>query len=85
MEGEDGRQPRPNWRDASSYAYTQALSSEGWAWEFLRRNPEYHAAYSQQHDLASKRRQARDARSVTAATDSAAWGLVRFRRSAPRV
>jgi hypothetical protein len=84
MDGESGRQPRPNWRDASSYAYTQALSSEGWAWEFLRRNPEYRAQFAQHPHLPSTRRQAHDAPSVTAVTDPASWGLVRFRRSRPR-
>jgi transcriptional regulator len=41
MDGEAGRQPRPNWRDASSYDYTRDLTREGWAWEFLRRNQDY--------------------------------------------
>jgi len=30
-----------NWRDPKDYGFTKKLTSEGWAWEFLRRNPEY--------------------------------------------
>ena len=29
-------------RSLEDYAYTRALSSAGWAWEFLRRNEDYH-------------------------------------------
>ena len=30
-----------NWLAAETYAYTGTLSASQWAWEFLRRNPEY--------------------------------------------
>ena len=30
-----------NWRDPADYAFTEALAGAQWAWEFLRRNPEY--------------------------------------------
>ena len=30
-----------NWKNSNDYLYTQSLSTELWAWEFLRRNPEY--------------------------------------------
>ena len=30
-----------DWRSAADYADTVRLSASGWAWEFLRRNPEY--------------------------------------------
>jgi hypothetical protein len=30
---------------ASDYAYTDSLTDTDWAWEFLRRNPDYRAAY----------------------------------------
>lgn len=30
-----------SWRNPDDYAYTSELSREHWAWEFLRRNPEY--------------------------------------------
>jgi len=30
-----------DWRDPAVYAFTAGLSPQQWAWEFLRRNPEY--------------------------------------------
>lgn len=36
-----------DWRDKESYAYTESLPAQAWAWEFLRRNPEYHLAWSE--------------------------------------
>ncbi len=30
-----------NWQDSQAYAYTAQLDGSGWAWEFLRRNPDY--------------------------------------------
>lgn len=30
-----------DWRDAHAYAYTLRLTRLGWAWEFLRRNPQF--------------------------------------------
>lgn len=32
---------RPDWRDGGSYRYLLELDNEGWAWEWLRRNPAY--------------------------------------------
>jgi len=32
-----------DWRSAAAYADTAALPVSGWAWEFLRRNPDYRA------------------------------------------
>ncbi len=31
----------PNWEIETDYDFTDSLLPEGWAWEFLRRNPEY--------------------------------------------
>lgn len=31
----------PNWQDDSAYTYTTHLTSRGWAWEFLRRTPDF--------------------------------------------
>lgn len=62
--------PRPDWRDAESYAYTRHLTPEGWAWEFLRRNPKYRAECDAH---ASKRDD------QAAGPDPARWGLVEFR------
>jgi hypothetical protein len=38
---------RPNWWDRSSYDYTAQLTRQGWAWEFLRRNPVFRQALAQ--------------------------------------
>ncbi len=35
----------PNWKTKTDYAYTQSLKKEQWAWEFLRRNPDYQSDY----------------------------------------
>jgi hypothetical protein len=32
---------KKNWRNKVDYEFTNYLDIEGWAWEFLRRNPEY--------------------------------------------
>lgn len=32
---------KPDWRRSETYEYTRALPRRGWAWEFLRRNPDY--------------------------------------------
>jgi Family of unknown function (DUF6499) len=33
------------WREASAYGYVDDLPADALAWEFLRRNPDYHAHY----------------------------------------
>jgi hypothetical protein len=33
--------PRPNWRNAADYKALLKLDRAGWAWKWLRRNPEY--------------------------------------------
>lgn len=35
----------PDWRNPADYEYTAGLTLHQWAWEFLRRNPEYQIAY----------------------------------------
>jgi hypothetical protein len=40
-------QPLADWRDPAAYDYTRALTRDGWAWEFLRRNPLYRAAWNE--------------------------------------
>ncbi|MHB1934587.1 MAG: transcriptional regulator domain-containing protein [Leptospirillum sp.] len=37
----------PDWRDASQYPPAEGTSGTRWAWEFLRRNPDYRKAYSE--------------------------------------
>ncbi|MEL6997662.1 MAG: DUF6499 domain-containing protein [Pseudomonadota bacterium] len=34
-----------NWRDETDYDYIETLDASGLAWECLRRNPEYRAAF----------------------------------------
>ncbi len=31
----------PDWRNPEAYSFAQCLNREQWAWEFLRRNPDY--------------------------------------------
>ncbi len=38
---------QPDWRSKESYAYTVNLTRLGWAWEFLRRNPQFQADFEQ--------------------------------------
>lgn len=35
-----------DWRDAACYAFEPPLTREEWAWQFLRRNPEYRRDYA---------------------------------------
>lgn len=41
----------PDWRKPKDYAYCDALTPAGWAFEFLRRNPAYQADYAQLRHL----------------------------------
>ena len=41
----------PNWENATEYEFTRELTQEGWAWEFLRRNPEYRGDYSRSIEM----------------------------------
>lgn len=36
----------PDWHDATGYAFAESLDAAGWAWQFLRRCPEYRADYA---------------------------------------
>lgn len=78
---------RPNWRDPSSYDYTQNLTREGWSWEFLRRNPKYRGTWLDRKQTPprdpTKRSQARTADSAETRADPAVWGLVGFCGSGP--
>ncbi|MGE0022813.1 MAG: DUF6499 domain-containing protein [Hyphomicrobium sp.] len=76
----------PSWPPAlSQYDYVRVLPKSGWAWELLRRNPDYQREYRlnagrcekicQHHTgivLCRLRRRCRKAE---------AWGLCSFRRS----
>jgi len=41
MSSSDRQGNWPDWRRKESYDYARALSRRAWAWEFLRRNPEF--------------------------------------------
>jgi len=79
--------PRPDWRDAASYEYTRDLTEEGWAWEFLRRNPKYARAWREHGSAAAATHDSGNVRVLAQAAPSkeaAAWGLLTFRRSEPQ-
>jgi len=42
---------RPDWKDASQYAYLKGASPRQLAWEFLRRNPQYHLKFQELQKL----------------------------------
>lgn len=44
----------PNWKNEAEYSFTENLSAEGWAWEFLRRNPNYRDAYIEVNAILSR-------------------------------
>jgi hypothetical protein len=54
--------------DRGAYEWMLQLSAEGWAWEFLRRNPSYH-----RHYIACRK-----ADHVTASRAAHRWGLLKF-------
>ncbi|MER9927187.1 MULTISPECIES: DUF6499 domain-containing protein [unclassified Mesorhizobium] len=73
--------PGPAWpdrQDDGDYGYVERLTSRGWAWEFLRRNPDF------QNDLANALRRAErtnagavDIISLPSNTaDLSRWGLL---------
>lgn len=78
---------RPDWQDAEAYAWATALPQTGFAWEFLRRDRDYQTAWHARirttssagswvsHDLLAR---------SPDPPDPGAWGLVRFRGSAPQ-
>jgi hypothetical protein len=71
-----------DWRHGESYRYTSGLPRRGWAWEFLRRNPDYRRDAAALSTAVSM--EARDA-GLTVLTAGAArralarWGVL-FRR-----
>ena len=83
MADDIGENARPDWRDASSYDYTRDLTAEGWAWEFLRRNPRYCGAWRESCSGDGPETHAsggvRVIESHSRSTEAAAWGLLTFR------
>ena len=46
----------PAWRDPDQYRFAKGLDHAGWAWEFLRRSPEYQGAYEEARRSYASRR-----------------------------
>lgn len=44
----------PDWKSDADYDFTDKLSPEGWAWEFLRRNPRYRDQYKEVRAVGSE-------------------------------
>ncbi len=70
------------WRDRKAYDYASTLTRLAWAWEFLRRNPYYRAAWTGRHDTEVVKRRIRDGvRVATLERPSKAaqgWALLSF-------
>jgi hypothetical protein len=64
--------PASDWRSAARYSYVTQLHPAEIAWEFLRRNPDYHRDYP---DIARAMKRGGDPAEALARH----WGL-RFRR-----
>ena len=41
----------PDWRNEAEYDFTDSLKLKEWAWEFLRRNPDYRNIYEEVKEL----------------------------------
>ncbi len=68
----------PDWRDDDAYAYCLHLTSRGWGWEFLRRNPEFQwdlSAFLRRVDL-SQSELADIFRIPASESDLSFWGVL---------
>jgi len=74
---------RPDWRSAESYKDLLKLDREGWAWTWLKRNPDYIARLGGWSPPAPMIFPGTGVTVIPLvdADDASAWGL-RFRRSA---
>ena len=72
-----GINSRADWRDPSSYQPLLKLDRAGWAWKWLRRNPDYIARASR-HKLTMDQ-----AVSIPATDEMAGWGLLCPGESSP--
>jgi hypothetical protein len=80
---EDAREKeRPDWRSAESYKDLLQLDREGWAWIWLKRNPDYTARLDGRRPLESLVCPGTGVTVIPLADsdDASAWGL-RFRRN----
>jgi len=65
---------RPNWRDSKSYKPLLKLDRAGWAWKWLRRNPEYIALASERLSHTGYDTESR-VLTVSATEEGTRWGL----------
>lgn len=74
--------PRANWRDPTNYKSLLTLDRAGWAWEWLRRNPDYIARTNQIPTRSPLEQPGTRLRVITTsdAKEARDWGL-HFRRS----
>lgn len=81
-----GIRPSADWRDPSSYQTLLKLDRAGWAWEWLRRNPEFEAARQNSSMSGSWEHPATGPRVVTLPKVPLAmpWGVL-FRRERRRI
>ena len=80
---EPGEPLRASWRNPGSYKSLLSLDRAGWAWEWLRRNPDYIALATQFPTRARVNQPGTRLRIITAsdAEEACDWGL-HFRRGA---
>ncbi|MGX9182135.1 transcriptional regulator domain-containing protein [Mesorhizobium sp. BHbdii] len=68
----------PDWQDDGAYEYTARLTRCGWAWEFLRRNPDFQKdlAVALRHAECSQARSVVIIRLASTTVDLSRWGLL---------
>lgn len=78
---EPGEPSRASWRDPTNYKSLLTLDRAGWAWEWLRRNPDYIALTTQLPTCVPVNQPGTRLRIITAsaAEEMRDWGL-HFRR-----
>jgi hypothetical protein len=69
----------PDYWDDRSYDYTVHLTRQDWAWEFLRRNPEFRLDLAQALKRAGDLEYRTSLDIVVSRLDLARWGII-FRR-----
>ena len=69
----------PDWQDEKTYGYALHLTRRGWAWEFLRRNPEFQRALTCLLEQAEYVERRSDVDVIRSPHDLTQWGLM-FRK-----
>lgn len=82
-ESSSGRGGLPDWRDPEQYRHLLDLDRAGWAWEWLRRNPDYAGSVPELPATEPQRKGAAEFAVLPPANTAewAQWGLT-FRRGA---